>query len=189
MPLPIWAGREPARFFQFCYGYAELAGLARGAHVAVVSGPGAGVDAQEEVTALEEFRPFAQGMQVVEGQLHAHIERGCILLSRREVRGEQDRGGIQLRDGCAHRGDLAGGHRLETDAGRMGIGLRRVQQAIHSRERPQLGDGGLHRLRVVHVAGRTSGRQLQQRRALPDPPGRFGGTGGRRAQLSPSGTE
>ena len=59
---------------------------------------------------------FSSTMQVVDGDLHALLERPLVLVARREVRREQDALAIDARHDFKHVLDLAARHALEADA-------------------------------------------------------------------------
>src|SRR5262245_51369148 len=101
---------------QIRYGHAEFRLRTGGPHVAVVSAANAGVDADKDGMALEELRPGAEDVGVVDSYADAGAQGPGILSARREVRSVQDPVGGQVGEELAHPCDFAAGHTFKFDA-------------------------------------------------------------------------
>src|SRR5262245_26067473 len=88
--------KESFELIELEQGDAELRVKARGAHLRVMSAPIAGVDAQDDLAALEQLRPRLDGMQVVERDVDALFERPGVFSARREVRCEENPASIKV---------------------------------------------------------------------------------------------
>src|SRR5262245_9457369 len=86
------------------------------AHVLVVPAALSRVDTDEDLLALEALRPLTQRKQIVERDPDALLEGLLVLVTRREIRREQDALAVDVGEHAEHARDLSGRHALEIEA-------------------------------------------------------------------------
>ena len=150
---------QPFDLVDFEQWHAELGMHAGGPHVIVMAAAEAGVDAHQHVAAAEQLAPLTQGVNVIDRQVDALLDRPFVFAARREIGREQDAARVDTRHHLHHVLAFAARNTLEGQAKpgkgleqlRVRVRFHRVEDAIDATDAEQLMRRAFERRPVVDV--------------------------------------